>query len=196
MPQMSGDQNDFRIPSAQSILAYLEREIAESTDAPRRPSSAGYVGSVLEAATHPEVIAFIDHWRSCARGSLPSRADFEPRRVARWLASIFLMELKGGRVRYRVVGTHLESETATAAQGRFVSEIFTPEATEASLKLFRHTLDIAAPVILRLRFTGLGIERVEFEGVQAPIFAPDRKDMWIVGCMYPLDDAHVVPRLR
>jgi hypothetical protein len=39
---------------------------------------------------------------------------------------------------------------------------------------------------MRVRLTGTGLEHLEFEGAQAPIFAPDRKDMWVVGCLYPL----------
>ena len=151
--------------------------------------------TLLDAATHPEVMAFIDHWRSCARDSLPSRADFEPRRIARWLPYFVVMELKGGQVHYRLVGSRLEARAETSAQGRFVSEIFSPDSAEVSLALFGKTIEGAAPLVLRLRFKGLPVEFLDFEAVQAPILAPDGQDKWVVGCLYPIDELNTSPGL-
>lgn len=162
--------------------------VTEAFDPASSSVSARYEANFLEGATHPEVIAFVDYWCSCARGALPSRADFEPRRIARWLPYFFVMELKQGRVHYRLVGTRLEARAGTVAQGRFVGEIFSPQATKEGLALFQRTVDARAPIVMQLRLTGLPVEFLEFEAVQAPIFAPDGKDIWLVGCMYPTDE--------
>lgn len=144
--------------------------------------------TIAKTATHPQVAAFIDYWHSCARGGLPSRVDFEPRRITRWLPHFLVMEMKDDSVRYRLVGSRLEERVATSAQGRFVSEIFSHDVTSSTVQLFRHTVELGAPLILRLRFSGSPIDFIQYEGVQAPILAPDGKDVWVVGCMYAPDE--------
>lgn len=144
--------------------------------------------TIAQSATHPQVAAFIDYWRSCARGGLPSRVDFEPRRITRWLPHFLVMEMKDDAVRYRLVGSRLEDRVATSAQGRFVGEIFSGDVTSTTVKLFKHTVEHGEPLILRLRFSGSPIDFIEYEGVQAPILSPDGKDVWVVGCMYAPDE--------
>lgn len=103
------------------------------------------------ALEHPTLRAALDVW-TVARGSrpMPARVDIDPLRMPREiLPHILLIEVEHAprqRFRWRLIGTHITGTLGRDSTGRYLDELYEPEAEACLLTGPRWAMEHRRPV--------------------------------------------------
>ncbi|MBV8165977.1 MAG: PAS domain-containing protein [Alphaproteobacteria bacterium] len=94
---------------------------------------------------HHEAYAY---WRSkCVGGRLPRRRDIDPADIPRLLPHVLLVDIAGGRYRYRVIGTECVREHGRDSTGQYLDEVIPGRQYKAHvLRLYDECVHERRPV--------------------------------------------------
>ncbi|WP_397543114.1 PAS domain-containing protein, partial [Roseovarius salis] len=109
--------------------------------------------------------ALLHYWQSlCGRGTLPRRADVEPRAIGALLPDTFLLErIAPGLARFRVAGTHLSELMGMDVRGMPVSCLIAPSDRDDLAESLAALFDRPACLRLDLR-SAAGVSRPALTG--------------------------------
>lgn len=161
-----------------------------TTPTPRRgaPRSA----SLFEAEPdfdlqleHPSLRSLLEIWRdACPPGRLPQRTDISPRAIGRHLPHAVLVDIEGEppRYRWRLIGTHVTQALGRDSTGRWLDELYQPEAMAAVELAFGLSLERRAAIRFTGTFAFAGKSYFSFESVNLPLAdRDDRLVMLLIG---------------
>ena len=105
-----------------------------------------------------------DYWCRIGAGrSMPRRRDLDPTDIPRLLPHVMLVDVDGGRYRYRLIGTANAQEHGMNATGLYVDDVLKgPEYRGHALRLYDETVHSGRPVYSESLFlspSGGAIER-------------------------------------
>jgi hypothetical protein len=136
---------------------------------------------VAEKLRHPKLRALYDYWDTCRAGrQMPARGDIDPLDIPRHLATLILADIEPDplRVRFRVVGTELESRVGRTVTG----DVLDADSDAAFFQPYATCALEARPVHEYARFD-FGSDRPtgEFERLLLPLSADGRTVDQVLG---------------
>jgi hypothetical protein len=114
--------------------------------------------------TDARLQAAYEYWCRIAEDRpMPRRRDLDPTDIPKLLPHVMLVDVDGGRYRYRLIGTANAQEHGMNATGRYVDEVLKgPEYRAHALRLYDEAVKAARPVYSESVFlapSGGAIER-------------------------------------
>jgi hypothetical protein len=102
---------------------------------------------------HPILGSALDYWLHI-RGdrAMPSRREFEPADVPALLPHLQLVDIVGGRFRYRLVGTALVDAFGHDYTGQYPDEMFESDRGAFICQVFGAVREARRPMFLRSRY--------------------------------------------
>ena len=92
------------------------------------------------------------YWRRKRDGrAMPSRRDIDPGEIPRLLPHLQLIDVAGGRFRYRLVGTALVDAYGRDYTGQFVDELFDKSRSQFITNAYNSITETRRPGFLRNR---------------------------------------------
>ncbi|GAB2175447.1 hypothetical protein DLREEDagr8_10050 [Dongia sp. agr-C8] len=104
------------------------------------------------AASHPDIRAMVDYWRSKAGARrMPRRTDIDPGDIKAFLPRITLVDVvpDARRFVYRLVGTEEVASRGSDPTGRSVAEAFFASSAEESLAYYEYVAQTGEPCCFR-----------------------------------------------
>jgi hypothetical protein len=104
------------------------------------------------AASHPDIRAMVDYWRSKAGARrMPRRTDIDPTEIKAFLPRITLVDVVADTRRfvYRLVGTEEVASRGSDPTGRPVGEAFFAASAEESLGYYEYVARTGTPCCFR-----------------------------------------------
>jgi hypothetical protein len=123
----------------------------------------------------PNLKALHEYWKSKRQSTntIPSRSDISPLEVPHLLPHIVLLELTGGRLRYRLVGTEVCNTYGFDPTGKFLEDVLTRAHFLIAERACREALNARCAVMARAGFQ-----------------SPNGTKIAITRLVMPLRDAH------
>lgn len=83
------------------------------------------MGRKLVDSLRAEQRELVDYWSGLSEGrGLPKRGQIHPGEIRRWLSRLSVLELeRGGRLKFRLSGSHLRDAFGRDARGRYVHDM-------------------------------------------------------------------------
>jgi len=104
------------------------------------------------AASHPDIRALVDYWRSKAGARrMPRRHDIDPGDLKAFLSRITLVDVvpDARRFVYRLVGTEEVASRGSDPTGRSVTEAYFAASPEESLQYYEYVAHYGEPYCFR-----------------------------------------------
>lgn len=139
-----------------------------------------------------EAARLTDLWLSLPRGKgtfCPSKADFSPMSMRKYLSSVILYErIAGGEIIVRVAGTNLENFLGRDITGHNIFDIFPPEFTRAYHRYYLNLSEYPCAGIVERPIHGAGGIAYFLKTLQLPMLnsAGEVTHFVGVGKTYPL----------
>ena len=154
------------------------RTVADTRRGARRSSSLFAAEPDFDLhVDHPSLRSLLEIWRDASpAGQLPQRSDISPRHIGRHLPHVVLVDVEGEppRYRWRLIGTHITQAMGRDSTGRWLDELYLPEAMAEVETAFGLSLEHRAAIRFTGTFAFAGKSYFSFESVNLPLV--DRHD--------------------
>jgi hypothetical protein len=138
----------------------------------------------LDYRDDPILAAALAYWRGKRRGrSMPSRRDIDPIEVPALLPHLQLVDIVGGRFRYRLVGTELVTVFGRDYTGMFPDELFPGTRGQMICEVFAAVRKARKPMFLRNRYLTAKHWDLEASRLLMPLSDNDREVNMILGAL-------------
>jgi hypothetical protein len=114
----------------------------------------------------------------------PRRADIAPEEITELLPWVFLVEIVGDRLRYRLVGSAIIDEYGGGLAGKYIDEVDLDHVTAQMVDEYHHAARAIAPLVSRWSFTKNNGRHLDYERLILPLSA-DRQtvNMYLCGAV-------------
>jgi hypothetical protein len=114
----------------------------------------------------------------------PRRADIAPEEISELLPSVFLVEIVGDRLRYRLVGSAVTEEYGSRFAGMYIDEVDLDHVTARLIDEYHHAARAVTPIASRWSFTKNDGRHLDYERIILPLSADGQTvNMYLCGAV-------------
>jgi hypothetical protein len=142
--------------------------------------------STVDHARHGDALKLVGFWESRPADGLVMARDIPSRSISHLLKNVAILEPTPDRtdMHIRLAGASLIRRWGTHVKGRMLSQLLPPSTFQDHLRSHLTAIDTDKPVIVDVSLMAYTVEKLQFEVVLLPIYAPDHKCKWVLSGMF------------
>ena len=133
----------------------------------------------------PELRRLYDYWREKkGERAAPRRADIAPEEIVEILPFVFLVEIEGERLRFRLVGSAVTEEYGGRLSGMYIDEVDFNHATAQLVDEYRRAAHDIVPIASRWNYEKNNGRQLTYERIILPLSADGKSvNMFLCGAV-------------